>query len=135
MPASPTIAQHPRCTATRRDGQPCAAPALPGERFCFVHHPGRAEEQRAGREKGGRGKATAARAGKMVPAVLRPVLDTLLAALDETKAGTLDPRRATALGGLARAIVAVYQVGALEERVAALEAAHAAQGGEEEGWR
>jgi len=75
------------------------------------------------------GRATAARAEKLVPAVLRPVLFTLLQTLQGAKAGTIEPRQATAIGSVARAIVAVYQVGTLEERLQALEAAQAVQEG------
>ena len=114
------------CAARRKDGQPCTAPARAGGEYCFAHAPELAEVRRASREKGGRGKATAARAEKLVPAVLRPVLDTLLAAVGEVKDGTLTTQQAGALGALAGAIVRVYQVGTLEERLAALEAAQGA---------
>ncbi len=122
-----SIGEHPVCAATRKDGTPCAARALPGGRFCFAHDPARQEGLRASREKGGRGKASAARAGRLVPAVLRPVLDTLLAAVDEVKDGSLTTQQAGALSSLAGAIVKVYQVGTLEERIAALEQAQATE--------
>lgn len=125
--ASPSNAKHRPCAATRRDGAPCRAPALPGRAHCFAHDPARQEAQRAARSKGGRGKATAARAGKLVPATLRPVLDGLLDVFDEVKAGNLDPKVGTALGSIAAAIVRVFQSGALEERLQALEAAQDAQ--------
>jgi hypothetical protein len=118
--------KHPICRATRKDGAPCTARALPELAYCFAHDPGRQDSLKASREKGGRGKATAARAGKLVPAVLRPVLDTLLAAVGEVKAGTLTTQQAGALSSLAGAIVKVYQVGTLEERLTALEAAQGA---------
>ena len=109
------------CQATRRDGPPCTAPVQPGRAYCFAHDPEQAEARQAAREKGGRGKAAAARAEKLVPAVLRPVLDTLLAAVGEVKAGAITTQQAGALSSLAGAIVKVYQVGTLEERIAALE--------------
>ena len=111
------------CAARRKDGQPCTAPARPGSAYCFAHDPAQAAARQASREKGGRGKATAARAEKLVPAVLRPVLDMLLAAVGEVKDGTLTTQQAGALSPLAGAIVKVYQVGTLEERLTALEAA------------
>ncbi len=110
------------CAATRKDGQRCTAPPRQGSAYCFAHDPAQAEARQAGHEKGGRGKVTAARMGKLVPAVLRPVLDTLLAAVGEVKAGTLTTQQAGALSSLAGAIVKVYQVGTLEERLTALEA-------------
>jgi hypothetical protein len=66
------------------------------------------------------------RAEKLIPSVLHPVLDTLLEAVDGVKVGTLTPQQAGALASLAGAIVRVYSVGQLEERVAALEAARPA---------
>jgi len=111
------------CRARRKDGQRCNTRVRSGTTYCFVHAPELTAERQAARERGGRGKATAARAGKLVPAVLRPVLDTLLAAVGEVKAGTLTTQQAGALSSLAGAIVKVYQVGTLEERLTALEAA------------
>jgi hypothetical protein len=124
--ASHSKPKHPACRGTRRDGNPCRAAGLL-DGWCFAHHPDREAERRATRMKGGRGKSSAARAGKLVPTILRPVLDGLLDVFDEVKAGTLDPKVGTALGGIASAIVRVYQVGTLEERVQALEQAQQGQ--------
>jgi hypothetical protein len=119
----------PACAGTRKDGAACRAAALPGRAYCLAHDPARQAALRASRERGGRGKAAAARAQKLVPATLRPVLDGLLDVFDEVKAGTLDPKVGTALGSIASAIVKVYSVGALEERLQALEQAQQGQGG------
>jgi len=116
-----TTSTRARCTGTRKDGAACAAYALPGGAFCLAHDPARAAALRAARARGGRGKANAARAGKLVPASLRPILDGLYAVFAEVRAGTLEPRTGTALGSIAGAIVKVHQVGTLEERIAALE--------------
>jgi hypothetical protein len=51
------------CATCRKDGQPCTAPVRPGSAYCFAHDPAQAEARQAAREKGGRGKATAARDG------------------------------------------------------------------------
>lgn len=64
-----------------------------------------------------------------MPAVLRPVLDSLLVALPEVRAGTLTPAHASAMAALAGAIVKVWQAGVVEERLAALEAADQARRG------
>jgi len=53
----------------------------------------------------------------------------LLRALAAVEAGELEPARANAMGALARAIVLVTEVGTLEERIAALEAATTAGAG------
>lgn len=118
-----------RCGAKRKDGSRCAARVMGAGEHCFAHDPRRAAARDQARRKGGANSATAARAEKLVPAVLRPVLFTLLQTLQGAKAGTIEPRQATAIGSVARAIVAVYQVGTLEERLQALEAAQAAQEG------
>ena len=125
-----SIGEHPVCAATRKDGRPCTARALPGGDYCFAHDPARQGALRASRERGGRSKAAAARAEKLVPAILRPVLDTLLGAVDEVKTGAITTQQAGALSSLAGAIVKVYQVGTLEERIAALEAAQETQAGQ-----
>ena len=120
------------CRGTTKAGQPCRAPTstIRPDGYCPAHSPENVAAFRAAAAKGGQGKAAAARAEKLVPAVLRPVLDTLLTSIEETKAGTLDPRVAGALSSLAGAVVKVYQVGTLEERIAALEASQEAQAGQ-----
>jgi hypothetical protein len=78
------------------------------------------------RAAGGRATARATRAEKLMPAKLRPVLDTLLAALGKVEDGSLTPQQASSMAAVAGAVVRVFQVGTLEERLAALEAAQAA---------
>ena len=115
------------CRGTRRDGTPCQAPpsTIGSSGYCWAHDPTNAVARRQAQAKGGRNKSTSARAEKLVPAVLRPVLDTLLAAVDDVRGGALTTQQAGALASLAGAIVKVYQAGVLEERVAALELAQA----------
>ena len=108
------------CKATRKNGQPCQAPA--GEDgYCFGHSPRLAEARRAGSSRGGRHKRTEARATRLMPEVLRPVLYKLLHGMAEVDAGRMDPRVATALASLASATVKVYEVASLEQRLLALE--------------
>ncbi len=76
----------------------------------------------------GRGKATARRVDKLVPVTLKPVVGTLLAALDAVRDGTLTPAQASAMAAVAGALVRVYSLAELEQRVEALEAATAAEG-------
>ena len=116
-----------RCSATRRDGTACRSPAhtIGPDGRCWAHSPARRAERAAARAKGGARKSNAARLSKLVPATLRPVLATLLAALDEVHGGgagpTITPAQASAMASLAGAIVKVYGIGHLEERLAALE--------------
>ena len=119
-----------RCKGARRDGSPCQAPpaALGPAGFCWAHDPAQAESRRAARAKGGQNRATAKRVDKLVPATLRPVVGMLLAVLDEVHDGRLTPAQASAMAAVAGAVVKVYQVAELEQRVEALEAVTAAQG-------
>lgn len=110
------------CRARRRDGQPCSSSVVLTSGYCPMHDPARQAEVAAARVRGGRHKATVARVEKLVPAVLRPVPNSLLAALPEVRDGTLTTQQAGALASRAAAIVKVYAVGTLEGRVAALEA-------------
>lgn len=110
-----------RCAGTRRDGAPCAAAVMGPGVWCYAHDPARATERDQARRKGGTNSATRARLDRLVPATLRPMIGSLLDALDEVHAGTLDPKQATAMASLAGAIVRAYSVGVLEDRVAALE--------------
>jgi hypothetical protein len=114
----------PRCRGTRQDGTPCQAPphAIGASGYCWAHDPTRGEERHAARVKGGQNKATAARVDRLVPATLRPVVTKLLDALDGVETGTLSPRQGAAMAAIASAIVRVYDVGVLSERVAELEA-------------
>ncbi len=110
-----------RCAGTRRDGTPCTAHVMGPGSHCYAHDATRATERDQARRKGGANSATRARLDRLVPATLRPMIGSLLAALDEVHAGTLDPRQASAMAALAGAIVRAYGVGVLEDRVAALE--------------
>ncbi len=112
------------CSATRRDGSPCAAPpsavdAATG--FCWAHSPDKREARRA------------ARAEKLLPSHMRPVLAAVFAALRDVRSGAIAPAQASAIASLAGAAVKVYQAGLLEERIAALEQAGAVATAPQEG--
>jgi hypothetical protein len=47
------VDNRPRCTATKQDGNPCQAPALPGETLCWAHSPTTAEARDQARVRGG----------------------------------------------------------------------------------
>ena len=119
------------CRAVRRDGQRCRSTIVLASGFCSMHDPERRAEVAAARERGGRNKARTARLDRLVPATLRPMIATLLGALDEVHAGDLDPKAATAMAALAGAVTRAYGVGVLEERVSQLEAAQ--EGAQERG--
>ena len=111
------------CSATRRDGTPCTNRIIvdPDTQRCFAHSERRADQRREAHAKGGRSKSSTARAQRLVPGTLRPVLALLLKTLNETHGGDLDPKVAGALAAVAGAIVKVYQAGVVEDRLAELE--------------
>ena len=96
-----------------------------------MHDPERQAQMAAARVKGGKGKGRLARVERLVPSTLKPVLSRLLEALEEVHTEGLSPAQAQAMASLAGAIVRVYQVGTLEERLSALEHAY----GQEQEWR
>jgi hypothetical protein len=118
-----------RCTATAKSGRPCTAQAY-RDGLCRWHHPDLEAERAAWRRKGGAGRATAQRAAKRLPSTLQDVQALLLGAMRGVEAGALEPSRAQALAALARAVVVVHEHGALEARLAALEAAAGLAGAE-----
>ncbi len=120
-----------QCQGRTKAGQPCRAPAstVRPTGFCPAHDPGNVTAFREASARGGRGKATARRVEKLLPATLRPTLNTLLRAVDEVKDGSLTPGQASAMASLAGAAVRVYMVADVEQRMAALEQAQEAQQG------
>lgn len=117
------LASSSQCAGVRKDGSPCKGQPLPTSRYCWAHDPANQERVLAARSAGGKARASARRAEKLLPGVLRPVLDKLLKALDEVHDGDLAARQGEVLASLAGAIVRVYEVGALEERLSAVEEA------------
>ena len=120
-----------RCRGTRRDGTPCGAPAhaVLSDGYCWAHSPANATARREARAAGGRGRSNAARAERLVPQSLRPVFDTLRAALTDVRDGSISPAQAGALAALASALVRVFTAGQLEQRLDELEAAEQARRG------
>ncbi len=109
------------CSATRRDGEPCRTPVVSGSQWCFGHHPDLAEQRTQARRRGGQNRSNAQRVAKLLPQRLTPVFQRLEQALEETHDGTLDPKVATALAALARAMATILTAGELEARVRELE--------------
>jgi hypothetical protein len=118
--AAPSIGNHP-CQGHRQDGQPCRVRALTGAGFCFAHDPASADQRAQARRRGGQNRATSRRAQKLMPARLQPIFARLEKALEQTHEGRLDPKTATAMAQLARALVAVLTRGELEARLRELE--------------
>ena len=122
-----------RCKGTTKAGEPCRGFAVGNGGFCFTHDPGRAEERRAARSKGG-----AARHGRKLrndhaPVTLASIAD-LLPLLEQAVNDVLSLEnsiaRARTIGYLAGVAVRAFEVTELAERIAALEAAIEAVGNE-----
>jgi hypothetical protein len=115
------VASDRYCSQTRADGQPCGGRPLEGRDTCFAHDPEREDERQAARAKGGQNSATAVRLRALVPPRLIPLFDRLETVMEELHDGSIEPKVATAMAGVARAMVAVCQAGELEARLRALE--------------
>ena len=120
--ASPRLAS---CEAVTAQGTPCQAPPLMDGRFCFHHEPGRARERSEARRRGGRAAHGLDR--EVVPPAVRLEAVGDVLRLLETAAGDIllqkpSLSRARALAYLSVSALRALEVGALEERLAALEA-------------
>lgn len=109
-----------KCSATRKNGQPCTAPALVDGQ-CFAHSPSTTEARDAARRKGGANSARAVRLHGLLPPRLAPVYARLEAALTEVADGEMEPKVGQAVAAIARAMVATLQAGELEERMRRIE--------------
>jgi hypothetical protein len=109
------------CTGMRKTGEPCRSRVLGTDPWCFAHHPGKVAERAAAQRKGGYRRGSLARLHHLVPPRLVSVYDRLEGVLGELHRGEIDPRIAVAMAAVSRAMVAVLQVGELEERVRTLE--------------
>jgi hypothetical protein len=118
-----------RCSAVRKDGQPCGGHAQSSSHYCWAHDPALADPRAAKRAEGGRNKATHRRLDKLTPASLRPVLTKLYAALDGLEDGSVEPKVGTAMASVASVIVRVHEAAEMEARVTALEARDGRQPG------
>jgi hypothetical protein len=113
-----------QCAATTQAGKPCAATPRPGRTLCAWHSPDFAEQRRTWSAKGGANKSNKARASRDLAdaGLTMPEVGGLLSgALKKVADGTMEPGVGTALATLARAIVAVQEAGALEDRLSQLE--------------
>ncbi len=114
----------PRCEASRKDGQPCRAPALPDSTLCWSHDPRQAEvaaqARAAGASKGGKLRALHGHRSKLstVPELVRFVAMLV----HRTVEGELDVNVARcAFYGLSLQ-KSLVELSDLERRIVALEA-------------
>ncbi len=110
------------CVGTNKQGQPCGARPIKGRPYCLKHDPKLANERVEWERAGGKGKSNARRAAKRLPADLHDTLQTLYRTLGSLESGEMEPARATAVASVCRAIVAVFEMGDAERRIAEIEA-------------
>ena len=104
------------CTAVRKDGSQCHGwPDNTG--LCPAHRPGAHEI----RVYAGKCRSKQHQLETRLNPRLRPVLDLLANAIEETHKGTLQPARAQAMASLASALIKVTEFAELEARLSILE--------------
>ncbi len=110
-----------RCAATRADGTPCRAHALPGRSCCWAHDQDQQERAAEARRRGGQNRGNLARIRKATPDALKEAQDRLIEALRAVQTGDMDPRIGTAMATISSALVKVHEAGELAVRVEELE--------------
>lgn len=122
----------PRCSATKRDGEPCRIAVEPGVEYCWAHDPANREQR----------QRITSRAGKSKPNKELLSVKHRLSALAD---GVLDGSTDKAVGAVASQILNVYlraleqerkwkELGEIEERISTLEE-RARSHGANVGWR
>ena len=109
------------CKSKKVNGEPCRGNAGP-DGFCFAHSPVLASKHAEASMRGGHNKSNAIRAQKLMPARLVPVfvmMEEVLAEVYHDK--MLDYKKAQTIALVARALVAIFTAGELEERLRTLE--------------
>lgn len=120
-----------QCKAIRKDGGRCQAQATSDGDYCFFHDEARKAEARSAQVRGGQQRTRSV----LDPAALTQwrqpgtvpspddVLLLLADTIDEVKTGQLDPKVANSVGYLVGVMLKALEYDALNERLAALEAA------------
>jgi hypothetical protein len=115
------------CGATKADGTPCHAAALPGSQWCVFHDPDHKTRREAGRRQGGKVRShkaavLSADAADVELITVSDVAKFLAATISQVRRGELDPKPANAIACLVGHLLHAIQGSCLEERVAKLEA-------------
>lgn len=110
-----------QCKAVNRHGTPCRATPLRERPYCLRHDPELAKQRDAWNLKGGQNRSNAVRAEKRMPGTLRETLDMLYRTLEGLESGAVPASRATAIASVARAVVAVFEMGEMELRLSEIE--------------
>ena len=120
-----SISEVRACQALNRFGEPCRAPALTGSSRCFWHSEEAAQARQQARKKGGQNTAQV-RVGQGPDEPLRICSISDIMSLLETAASDImrlpsSERRARSLVYVALGALKALEVGAIEERLSALE--------------
>lgn len=111
------------CKTTKNNGEPCQSPAIGDTGYCYFHNPEMASKRAESRKKGGLNR----RAGKKSehgPYSIRGSDDVMRAledALNDVDALENSHSRARTIGYLCQIILKTLEIGAIEERLEALE--------------
>lgn len=120
-----------KCEFWKKNGERCGSDSQTGKSVCVFHDPARASEGRRARRAGGIARSR-------VAAVLPPdtpdhplgnandVSTLLTDSINRLRRGQLDPRVANAMGYLTSVLLRALEQGPVEERLARIEAALAA---------
>lgn len=112
------------CKAKNAKGEPCSAtPWQDG--YCRWHHPEMKDVHRETSRKGGQNRSNAARARKRFQGTIKDYSElqgTLLQAMEDVKAGKLDPGPANAMANLARAVQSLAPVATFDALMTELRA-------------
>jgi hypothetical protein len=122
------MSNSPTCTGVTESGEPCRAIARSGSVYCFFHDPGAKGERDAARRAGGVARSRPATV--LPPDAPEPALgsaeDVVLVLGDtirQVRKGQLDPKIANTVGYLAGVLLKAFDMGEMERRLTALEAA------------
>lgn len=100
-----------QCTATKADGNLCRGWAGQGSDFCLAHDPDRQELATAARRKGGlKYEPWATEDLGPPPTTHEGLIQTVAEAMQDLRAGRLDPKQADSIAKLAREQRALLQV-------------------------
>jgi hypothetical protein len=118
------MAKH--CKAKTKSGQPCRMKPIGGGDYCFTHSPGTRRAQAEARKKGGQARHTPHFADPVIlPAKVETLPDAhqiLTYTLAEVAGMDNSIGRARVLLALFDSFVKSFEIGELEQRIAALEA-------------
>ena len=113
-----------KCCAIAKSGKRCVTPVMAGSAYCWMHDPAAAEARREAARKGGRNRATKARALAAIPEAMstEELAGWLSLLFKQVMAGRTEPRVGTAAATIARVMIDVREATELEQRIADLEA-------------